>query len=199
MEPEQLAGKKRKRSSAGKEDSTHSVPSNEDLSESDISRLEEEILQSRKHYNNIVKLHSVAFSQGQASDSAITALLALCRIFSRLLAEGSFTKTKTTSNSELVVLQWLDGRYQEFRTSLAAELSSNSNVAPDVITRLVMQLVKHEVNALGPELWKDGFFSSMLEIYFDTVGKSASSRAHFIRYYVAKYDDVRFYTLEMLP
>jgi U3 small nucleolar RNA-associated protein 19 len=197
-ESPKVAGQKRKRT--GEDKKSKSKASKPNGTESvDVDRLEREILESRKNYNNIVKLQAIAFPKNGISDSQGAALLALCRTFSHLLAEGSLTKTKTTKDSERVVMQWLEERYREFSKSLTSEARNGDSAAQPIITTLVMQLVKNEVNALGDEVWQVGLFAKLMREFLGHGESCQVPRASFVKKYFAKYDDVRFYTLQLLP
>src|SRR4051812_30546123 len=110
MDPAKLVGKKRKRATEETREKPKASKSNLNPA-TDIDRLEKEILESRKNYNNIVKLQAIAFPKKGGSELRSAALLALCRTFCHLFADGSFSKTKSTSEAEIAVTQWLEDRY----------------------------------------------------------------------------------------
>src|ERR1700760_842453 len=107
MEASLNAGKKRKRHSTLTTDTSGKSKRNNNDSGDDIERLELEISQSRKHYNNIVKLLSTAFPKDAVSESSDAAVVALCRVFCRLLADGSLKSSNNMKNSEITILKWL--------------------------------------------------------------------------------------------
>jgi U3 small nucleolar RNA-associated protein 19 len=80
-----------------------------------ILELEQGIVESPKHYNNIVTL------LGHLRDDveiAVTAGVALCRTFCRLMAKGRLVKRKEDSEEEGLVVAWLKERYREFVAEL---------------------------------------------------------------------------------
>src|SRR5690242_8603547 len=57
-----------------------------------VEKLEIEILESRKHYNNLATLISLAEKLDDNIATALSAAEALCRSFIRLLASGNLVK-----------------------------------------------------------------------------------------------------------
>ena len=87
------AGKKRKRENAEtdrkqiKQKSKRQSPSEDthDDPQAAILKLEAQIVESRRHYNNIAILLETAKQEKSEDDVVILAAVALCRVFSRLL------------------------------------------------------------------------------------------------------------------
>jgi hypothetical protein len=78
-----------------------------------ILELEEAIIESPKHYNNIVTLLGY-FKDDDDVQIRVTAGVSLCRTFCRLMAKGRLVKRKEDSEEEGLVVAWLKERYREF-------------------------------------------------------------------------------------
>jgi U3 small nucleolar RNA-associated protein 19 len=199
IEAAQHAGKKRKRTAKiaiGNHKITRPSENSNDI-DSEIQRLEVEISQSRKHFNNIVNLLEYAFPT-KRSRSHSAAVVALCRTFCRLLADGSLKHGENMTKPELAVLKWLEDKYREFTSSLldlVIQDTQSSDVDP---LRLVMRLVKQEVGSLGNSQWAGGIFAQALRAIFAGGEKCADVRSDFVKSYF-KYDDVRYHTLTIIP
>jgi len=191
IEPAATAGKKRKRET--KTSTAKSSARKENDSQARILLLETQILESRQHYNNIATLLSILKKQGDAADETdILAAVALCRVFCRLMAAGSFVESKGSLETELVITQWLKERYREYtETILGLLCGSGSEKYGSTCLTLLMRLVKEESAHLGHEgAWKpSGLFehvvSSVLSADNDAV------REEFLAKFVNEYDDIR--------
>ena len=73
-----------------------------------ILQLEAQILESRRHYNNIATLLQLATKTDD--DVPVLAAVALCRVFSRLQAAGDMVKSKGMGDAEATVVAWLRER-----------------------------------------------------------------------------------------
>ena len=82
--------------------------------DTEILRLEAQVLESRKHYNNIVSLITILREKRSRHGDLCTAAVSLCRIFARLMATGSMVKNKDAPHNEVLIVEWLRSRYQEF-------------------------------------------------------------------------------------
>src|SRR5580700_7663149 len=74
--------------------------STEEDAQARILLLEGEILDSKKNYNNISVL--LRYLQGGKEESVVAAI-ALCRVFTRILAAGDLVKGEGTTEKEAVV------------------------------------------------------------------------------------------------
>jgi U3 small nucleolar RNA-associated protein 19 len=165
----------------------------------EIIQLEKNILESRKHYNNIATLISLA-QKRDAGDAevAVVAAVSLCRVFIRLLAAGNLTKKKGVSEKEETVLRWLRERLSEYRTVLTSMLQQEQ--AALTATTLSMRLLKAEaqyLNSTGEYSFPGASFSQFLTgLMRPEVDDSV--RAEFVEKFVDEYDDIRFYTFRTL-
>src|SRR5687767_14509473 len=108
----------------------------------EILLLEKGILESRKNYNDITKLLATMASFEDGEPESMLAAVALCRIFVRLLAQGSLTPKKKSSEKEATVVKWLRTQLGEYQSSLIAILKEDE-LASTALT-LCMRLLKAE-------------------------------------------------------
>jgi U3 small nucleolar RNA-associated protein 19 len=178
-----MAAEKRKRPTSSSTDATSNRKKKSPRDE--VERLEAEIQQSRQNYNNIAKLVAMAKQQDT------NAMVALCRVFCRLIAGGNLRKSKDTPQNEVVIVQWLKERYSEYTNLLLETLDSS-------ILKLAMRLVKEESREDGDSAWKFGFFGRLVQTLF--LGEHAEPILQdFMREWAFVYDDVRFYTFQKIP
>lgn len=203
------AGKKRKRDvedrHANQRAKTKSrskpTAAEEEDPQAQILLLENQVLESRRHYNNIATLLSTARQTNGDSEITQTALIALCRVFSRLMAAGSMVKSRTTPETEVVIIQWLRERYQEYTQLLLDSLRGVDVVEQSTVLTLLMRLVKEEsihLHNQGDYAWKNGLFARVVGALLE-LSESADLVNGFLEEYVEEYDDVRFYMFQVLP
>ncbi|KAK3067618.1 Maturation and nuclear export of 40S ribosomal subunits interacting protein, partial [Teratosphaeriaceae sp. CCFEE 6253] len=75
--------------------------------QSRILALEEQILQGREHYNNIVELQTLPQKYGTKPKAATLAAVSLCRVFCRLIAEEALVKSDRSSDPNAQIAKWL--------------------------------------------------------------------------------------------
>ncbi|KAF9879750.1 hypothetical protein CkaCkLH20_02561 [Colletotrichum karsti] len=165
--------------------------------QADILLLENEILESKKNYNNITKLIQIAKTSDDEPESATLASVALCRVFVRLLSAGALLKKKGMSEKESVVAQWLKDRYSEYKT-LLIELLGDEDLASTALT-LAMRCLKAEAQHLNdreeytfPQKFLQDILAGLLS------SDSDDARVEFVEKYLGGYDDIRFYTLKAI-
>ncbi|KAF4466894.1 NOC4 nucleolar [Fusarium albosuccineum] len=188
---------KRKRSS------THEKPtkrrrssSASDESEDPNARIlliEQGILESRKNYNDIPFLLSTAADFKKGEPEGMLATVALCRIFVRLLAQGSLIPKKSLSEKEQVIVGWLRDMYRDFKRHLVAILR-DEEPALTALT-LCMRTLKAEGEFLHDKdeyTFPRDFLREIVASLF------ASDNEEVIRAYVEEfaeqYDDIRYFT-----
>ncbi|KAL9099641.1 MAG: hypothetical protein Q9163_004882 [Psora crenata] len=163
--------------------------------ESEIPLLESRILESRKHYNDIVILLDITRDAQSENKRDILAAVALCRVFCTLMAAGSLSKSKDVSESELTVVRWLIEKLKEFYASLLRHMDGNDVSRQTAALTLIMRLLKEEATHLhvsDHEIWSKNLFSGIIAALL----KSATANmvaTMFLEQYVEKYDDIRYY------
>ncbi|KAL2070852.1 hypothetical protein VTL71DRAFT_13878 [Oculimacula yallundae] len=193
---------KRKRSSSEKGPSKRarsesSESSDEEDSQAQIILLADEILKSKKNYNNISKLIQILGTEGEEADDAVVAAISLCRVFTSLMVSGDMIKKQTTTEKDAVVIKWLKERYSEYKNGLLLLLGEEG--VSSTVLDLCMRLLKTEGQHLrGLEYsFPTAFLTDMVRVFLDPESDEAV-REEFSETYVEEYDDVRFYTLEAL-
>ena len=192
MSPSEVSakGKKRKREIA-EEDEADSV--------SKILVLENQVLESRRYYNNIVTILKQCWGQGieHNNEESNIAVVALYRVFCRLMALGKLAQPRGTVENEATIVQWLNARYIEYKEILLTTLSQGGSNKQSTALTLLMRLVKEEATHLNlseDALWRTGTFARVLKALSDAVDPSADVLDEFAQEYVQIYDDIRFYT-----
>jgi U3 small nucleolar RNA-associated protein 19 len=162
-----------------------------------IERLETEIQESRKHYNNIATLVDLAQKHTEDSAVALAASEALCRIFIRLLAAGALVKRKDVSEKDATVAGWLRDRLADYRGALLS-MFRRRKLALNALA-LAMALLNAEAQHLGdrgeavfPRYFFSDIVASILESPVDQL------REHFSEKFIDEYHDIRFYTFESI-
>ncbi|KAL2263062.1 hypothetical protein VTK26DRAFT_8350 [Humicola hyalothermophila] len=184
-------GKKRRKSATAGHDDDHG----DNEQQLQIQRLEAEIQESKKHYNNLATLIELSQKHENDAKTALAAAEALCRALIRLLASGSLVKRKDVSEKEATVTSWLRDRLADYRGVLLSMFRSQRLALNALV--LAMALLKAEAQHLSdrdepvfPRYFLSEIVAGILESPVDQI------REHFSEKFVDKYDDIRFYTFE---
>lgn len=168
----------------------------DDDPQAQILLLESQILESRRHYNNIATLLAFLHRPDYRHDQDIAAAVALCRVFSRLLVAGNLTKTRNAPENEAIIVDWLKERYREYTDALLGLLKQGNLARQNTTLTLLLRLLKTDAACVNPgeeKTWRTGLFSRLIRTFIDAeVGQEV--RAEFVENYVEKYDDIRYYT-----
>jgi U3 small nucleolar RNA-associated protein 19 len=166
--------------------------------QSRILLLENEILESKKNYNNIVTLIDILKNQEDDVEDAVVAAVSLCRVFLRLLAMGKLVKKKDLAEKDLVVVRWLRDRFSDYKEALLPLLRVDE-AALTALT-LAMRVLKAEAQHLDekveytfPRTFLTAIVSWMVEPTVDD-----TVRGEILEKFVQEYDDVRFYTFHAI-
>lgn len=158
-----------------------------------ILLMEQGILESRKHYNDITVLLSAMDDFDSDSPEPMLATVALCRIFVRLLAQGSLTSKKNVSEKDSVVIGWLREQFAEYKSKLLAILQ-DEELAATALT-LSMRALKAEGDYLyDKEDYK--FPKAFLKDIVSTLILSDNEEVVkvYVEEFVEQYDDIRYFT-----
>ena len=169
-----------------------------DDQEAQILLLEQQILESRRHYNSIVTL--LGYVREESSNTNALAAISLCRIFCRLMAAGSLAKSKNATDEEGVIMQWLHGKFQEYHDLLLGLLGDDNTTQQNMALTLLMRLVKEQnayLNLGESATWKNGLFTKILRVLLEAES-AEEARVQFVEQYVEEYDDIRYYTFYTL-
>ncbi|KAL8733982.1 MAG: hypothetical protein Q9166_001743 [cf. Caloplaca sp. 2 TL-2023] len=168
--------------------------------EGEILLLEGDILKSRKHYNKIPTL--VQYCKDPKHEKrCITAVVALCRVFCRLMAMGSMSKPREASESEVLIVQWLRSQYDRYNDELIFITMCPNTGMQSLALTLLMRLLKAQSDSLDRPFDNShrngGVFHKIIASI--TSGNSVELiRQEFVKKYAQPYDDVRYYTLACL-
>lgn len=198
-----VAGVKRKRDSSKAErrepkSKSRRKPSSEaqDDPQQEILRLESQIVESRKNYNNIATLLQLTKDDASENETLILAAVALCRVFTRLLSAGDMVKSKGMAQSELVIAAWLKERYREYGSVLSDQFLQSEYVPKQSVgLTLLMRLVKEESKQKDFG-WKASPFPRTVESIL--LAKEENTREEFAEKYFNEYDDIRFHTFKLI-
>lgn len=196
------SGQKRKRGSEkeGKKISKRRAIASDATDDEDpqaqILLLENQILDSRRNYNNIANLLAILKHSNPQEEVVIYVAFALCRVFVRLAAAGNLSKTKDAPENEIVIVDWLKERHKEFSEALLRLLEDNHPAKQSTALKLLLRLFKDEGMYTSPgedRIWKSGIFTKLIGIL---IGPKAAQhvREEFVEKYVKEYDDIRYYT-----
>ena len=127
----------------------------------------------------------------------IAAGVALCRVFCQLMASGSMTVTKESSEKDLVVIKWLLDRLHECHTSFLGWLKLNDAQCPATALTLLMRLIREEgkhLHQAGFDLTSKGVLPQLITVL---VNESPSGPLYeeFAGKYLAEFDDIRYNAL----
>ncbi|KAI9848637.1 MAG: hypothetical protein M1838_000476 [Thelocarpon superellum] len=198
------ASRKRKRGERASSQAKSSVvaPLAEDAetSKARILRLEVGILESRRNYNDIVPLIALFNEPFHSCDITVNAAVSLCRVFSRLMAAGTMSKSKTTSDKEAVVLKWLWERHHDYVEGLFQWLNSSEFAHQRPALTLLMKMLKSETKysqAGGFPRNSPSHLSRIIRTVIESTDGD-KIRHDFVEQYLAKFDDVRFVTFSTI-
>ena len=182
--------KKRRRSSSGSEEDGDNDDPN-----AKILLMEQGILESKKNYNDISALLSIMGEYEKGNPQSMLAAVALCRVFVRLMAQGSLKWKSTSSEKEVIVVNWLKEMLSAYKTTLLSFLE-DEDLAMTALT-LCMRVLKTEgehqhINEeySFPSTFLLGIVSTILG------GNDEDVRRTYIEEYAEQYDDIRYYTFK---
>lgn len=162
----------------------------------EVLLLEQGILESRKNYNDITKLLGMV-SDSEDGELSMLAAVALCRIFVRLLAQGSLTLKKKSSEKEATVVKWLRTQLGEYQSSLVAIMQEDEVTSNHL--KLCMTLLKAEgdhYNGVGDYQFPHGFLNNIITTLVTKENEEGIKA--YIEEYVEEHDDIRYFTFKGL-
>jgi U3 small nucleolar RNA-associated protein 19 len=173
--------------------------SDRDTTQADILLLEEQILESREHYNNIVKLQNLVNNGDSKPKTATIAAIALCRVFCRLISGEHLIKRKDDSEPDVQVVQWLKQRLRDYVETLTGWMGSPDAAKESTSLTLLMRIVKEETSQdskRSEQAWRTekSTFYTMVKVLLE-LKDAEGARQEFVEKYVEEHDDVRFYTM----
>ncbi|KAK4560900.1 Maturation and nuclear export of 40S ribosomal subunits interacting protein [Recurvomyces mirabilis] len=191
-------GRKRKHDGDAKPRKAPKTKSGAEDAETKILRLEQEILQGKEHYNNIVELQNLISKVDSKSETLTLAAIALCRVFCRLIAGEELVRSSSAGEGEAQVVQWLKARLRDYVDSLITWLGDREPEMESLALNLLMRVVKQEASQGGrrsEQSWRtesSTFYAVVKTLIEDT--DAEGPRAEFVETYLEEHDDVRYYT-----
>lgn len=162
-----------------------------------VLELENQILASRRHYNNIARLlEYLKKPNAEDDEQSFIAAVALCRVFCRLLARGKMSKKQGLSKDETLIIDWLRERIKEYKNLLIPKLASQKTEWSQLALTLPLQLMKEEAAYLkvaNDTAWRIGTFALLLRKLADGTTPE-TTRGLFVKNYLVEFDDIRYYT-----
>lgn len=203
MASKQEAQSSKRKRAAGAEESQkrrRSVSSEEDENEdpkTQILLMEQGILESKKNYNDVATLIETASGYEDDTDAALLASVALCRVFVRLIAQGSLSLRKGLSDKDVVVVRWLRDQLSAckdvFLTLLMTDEFSETSLT------LSMRILKAEGEHMGnkdeysfPNVFLQDIVAALLRVNGDSV------RQTYMEEYAEGFDDIRYFTFKSI-
>ncbi|KAJ5936624.1 hypothetical protein N7466_003074 [Penicillium verhagenii] len=190
------ASKKRKSSKNAGAPSKRRAVAEDDFAEtlSTIEKLENEIAESRKHYNNIATLISMLNVEKSAKNPDLAVAVSLCRVFSRLMAAGTFAESSHAAENEKIVAAWLKERSLEYQRALVAIMREADSTSQITALTLSMRLIKERITHIpGAEniVWSTNF----RDILEAVVGgrDNQDLQTELITKFLKEFEDVRYY------
>lgn len=175
--------KKRRRSSSAEEEDPNAK----------ILLMEQGILESRKNYNDIAVLLRTMAEHENGNPESMLAAVALCRVFVRLLVQGSLVTKKNLSEKDTVVVDWLKKQFSVYKTELLSFVDDDE-LSVTALT-LCMRVLKAEgeyMRDVDDYTFPSNFLQDILSTILD--GNDEDVRSAFIEEYAEQYDDIRYYT-----
>ncbi|KAJ6129575.1 hypothetical protein N7512_002355 [Penicillium capsulatum] len=196
--PVEASSKKRKSSkNAGAPSKRRAVADEDGFADtlSTIQELENQIAESRKHYNNIATLISMLNVEESAEKPELAVAVSLCRVFSRLIAAGNFTESSRAAENEKIVAAWLKERCLEYQRGLFAIMRKADTASQVTALTLSMRLVKERITHIpgaDHNVWAT-LFKDIFEAIVEA-DEGQDLRSEFVTKFVKEYEDVRFHT-----
>jgi U3 small nucleolar RNA-associated protein 19 len=190
------SSKKRKSSKNGAPSSKRRAVEEDGFAEtlSTIEKLENQIAESRKHYNNIATLISMLNVEKSAKKPELAVAVSLCRVFSRLIAAGNFVDSSRAAENEKIVVAWLKERALEYQRALMAIMREADTASQVTALTLAMRLVKERITHIpGAE---HNIWASLFKDIFEAVVDAQDGQdlqSEFVTKFVKEYEDVRYH------
>ncbi|CAI7597550.1 CCAAT-binding factor [Penicillium manginii] len=166
---------------------------------SKIQELENQIAESRKHYNNIATLISMLNVESSAKEPELAVAVSLCRVFSRLIAAGNLTESNRAAENEKIIVAWLKERCLEYQRALMAIMREADPSSQITALTLAMRLVKERITHIpgaDNNIWAT-LFKDIIEAIVEA-NNGQDLQAEFVTKFVKEFEDVRFFTFVQL-
>lgn len=162
---------------------------------STIQDLENQIAESRKHYNNIATLISMLNVEKSAKEPELAVAVSLCRVFSRLIAAGNLTESNRAAENEKIIVAWLKERCLEYQRALMAIMREADLSSQVTALTLAMRLVKERITHIpgaDNNIWAT-LFKDIVEAVVEAQN-GQELQTEFVTKFVKEFEDVRYFT-----
>ncbi|KAJ5719919.1 hypothetical protein N7493_006797 [Penicillium malachiteum] len=190
------SSKKRKSSKTAGAPSKRRAVAEDDFAEtlSTIEKLENEIAESRKHYNNIATLISMLNVQKSAKNPELAVAVSLCRVFSRLMAAGNFAESSRAAENEKIVTAWLKERCLEYQRALLSIIREADTTSQITALTLSMRIIKERITHIpGAEnaVWSTNF-KAIVEAVIEAQDNQ-DLQSELVNKFMKEFEDVRYH------
>ncbi|KAG8530873.1 uncharacterized protein KY384_004230 [Bacidia gigantensis] len=171
-------------------------PDSTEAAQAEILSLETNILKSKKNYNDILTLLNCMKGKHDHDEKALAAAVALCRVFCHLMASGSLKRTRTSPESDLKVIEWLNDRLVDCHENLLGWLKSTNPLLSGSALTLLMRLMGEEAkhaDQTGQAIGVEGALFPLIDMLISQSWKTHINE-EFIKKFVAEYDDIRYFS-----
>ncbi|KAJ5731503.1 uncharacterized protein N7483_006011 [Penicillium malachiteum] len=190
------ASKKRKSNKTAGAPSKRRAVAEDDFAEtlSTIEKLENEIAESRKNYNNIATLISMLNVQKSAKNPELAVAVSLCRVFSRLMAAGNFAESSRAAENEKIVTAWLKERCLEYQRALLSIIREADTTSQITALTLSMRIIKERITHIpGAEnaVWSTNF-KAIVEAVIEA-RDNQDLQSELVNKFMKEFEDVRYH------
>ncbi|KAJ6006737.1 hypothetical protein N7451_004681 [Penicillium sp. IBT 35674x] len=190
------ASKKRKSSKNAGAPSKRRAVAEDDFADtlSTIEKLETEIAEGRKHYNNIATLISMLNVDKSVKNPDLAVAVSLCRVFSRLMATGTFVESSRAAENEKIVTAWLKERCLEYQRALLVIMREGDTTSQITALTLSMRIIKERITHIpgaDNNVWSTSFKDIVEAVIEAQDGQDLQTE--FITKYLKEFEDVRYH------
>ena len=192
-------GKKRKRDDApsqSQERKRRTIRSGESSS-LDIEELEKRIAKDpSKNHNDVETLLQMLDPANSDTKLNLRAGIALCKVFSRLIASGHLNKDNHGNNQSQELSAWYVEQYRNYRMTLARLLRSVSAAQRLSLVHLCWKVLEQDAEFLGNSIWvSESMFKPLLSVVVDIPG-GTDVRETYVEEYMNQCHDCCYHSLE---
>lgn len=194
-----VAGTKRKRDDAGlnAEGRKRRTTRNSEKAPLDIKQLEQRIAEDpSKNQNDVETLIEMLDLTDLSAKMNLKAGVALCKVFSRLVASGILAKDHQGSKQSQELSDWYSQQYGKYRMALAKLLRSVSAFQRLPLLHLSWRVLEQDAEMLDNTLWvSDSMFKPLLSVVVE-IPDGKDIRETYVGEYMNHCHDCCYHSLE---
>ncbi len=193
-------GKKRKRGDVDLSQSQsrkRGTTRNGEDSSFDVEQLEKRIAKDpSKNHNDVETLIRMLDPANPDAKISLRAGIALCKVFSRLIASGHLKHNNHSNEQSHELSAWYIEKYGNYRVSLAKLLRSVSAPQRLPLVHLCWRVLEQDAEFLGKSVWvSDSMFKPLLSAVVEIPG-GTDVRETYVEAYMNQCHDCCYYSLE---